>query len=332
MAVALQSYWDVRNGDREGVRALDAALALDGPAHERGRALWARSAMSWWDRGQQRDDALAAFALADASGDLEGQCMALDLLATHATLEADFVRAKGLARRQRELAEELGDPFQLAIAVKRQAFAEPGVREARAFADEATALLRRCGSVRHISRMLLSVVMAALTEEHYDAAEELAAHGLRAAEEARHRLARIGSLANAGLAALFLDRIGVAEQRFREQLAICRSERVEAWWGEAALGLAAVAAQKGDGERAAILAGASEAPMNELMNEADRPVYERLRARFLAPARAALGEAAWARAEAAGAALTPEQVFEVALGDARTGSGAAAGAAPEPMR
>jgi hypothetical protein len=53
---------------------------------------------------------------------------------------------------------------------------------------------------------------------------------------------------------------------------------------------------------------------------------ERLRARFIEPARAAFGEAAWMRAEAAGAALTPEQVFDLALGGARTGSGAAAGA------
>jgi predicted ATPase/DNA-binding SARP family transcriptional activator len=331
MAVALQSYWDLRNGDREGVRALDAALALDGPARERGRALCARSSMSWWDREQQRDDARAALGLADASGDLEGQCMALDLLATHATLEADFGRAAGLARRQRELADELGDPFQRALAVKRQAFAEPGLREARTFADEATVLLRRCGSFRQIRQMLMSVVMAALTEERYDAAEELAARGLRAAEEADDRLGCTGSLANAGLAALFLERMDVAEQRFCEQLAICRSERVEGWWGEAALGLAAVAAHTGDGERAAMLAGAAEAPMSQLMNEADRPVYERLRTRFIAPARAAFSEAAWTRAEAAGAALTPEEVFDLALG-ARAGSSAAAGAAPEPMR
>ena len=68
------------------------------------------------------------------------------------------------------------------------------------------------------------------------------------------------------------------------------------------------------------------------MNEATRSVYERLRTRFIEPARAAFGEPAWTRAEAAGAALTPEEVFELALRGARTGSGAAARPAPEPMR
>jgi hypothetical protein len=70
--------------------------------------------------------------------------------------------------------------------------------------------------------------------------------------------------------------------------------------------------------------GAAEALLSVRMNEADRPVYERLRARFLAPARAALGELAWTRAEAAGSALTRERVFELVLG-ARSGSGGAAG-------
>jgi hypothetical protein len=144
-------------------------------------------------------------------------------------------------------------------------------------------------------------------------------------------LARVVTLANAGLAALFLGRIDVAEQRFRDQLAICRSERLDAYCGEPALGLSAVAARSGDEERAATLIGACEAPLQWRMNEADRPVYEGLRVRFSAPARAAPGEPAWTRAEAAGAALTPEEVFEYALG-APTGSGAAGRPAPEPMR
>jgi hypothetical protein len=53
--------------------------------------------------------------------------------------------------------------------------------------------------------------------------------------------------------------------------------------------------------------------MRELMPEADRPVYERVTARFIAPARAALGDTAWARAEAAGYALTPEAALDAAL-------------------
>jgi hypothetical protein len=95
-------------------------------------------------------------------------------------------------------------------------------------------------------------------------------------------------------------RIDVAEGRVREQLAICRHERIETLRAEPTLGLAAVAAQVGDAERAATLIGASQAQLPQVIGDADRPVYERLIARFISPARSALSETAWNRAEAAG--------------------------------
>ena len=327
MVVALEAVWDVRQVKREDLHALEEALALEGPARERGRALRALAGHTWGDSAKACTDATTALALARSVGDLEGQCMALDVLAMLAALDADFARAAALAREQRALADELGDPYQRAMAVKRQAFAEAGLPEARAFAEQAAGLLRACGSARDIDRMLMAVVMVALTEEEYDAAEELAADGVRAAEEADDQFGRMLSLGNAGLCALFLDRMSAAERRFRDQLAICVRERVEGHWEEPIFGLAAVAARAGDFERAAKLAGAATPPMEKMMNEADRPVYDRLCERFLEPARHALGEAAWMHAEAAGRALVPEQVFELALADEYGGSRAAAASA-----
>jgi predicted ATPase/DNA-binding SARP family transcriptional activator len=317
MAAALEPYWGVRNGAREGVRALNAALAVGqvASARARGRARLSRSELMWWNRDQQREDARAALALAQTSDDLEGQCMALDQLAALAALEADFASAIEIARRQRAVAEQLDDPYQIAMALKRQAFAEPGLLEARAYAEQAAARLRDCGSVHRIVELTMSVVMVALTEEDYDAAEELAGQGVRAAEEADNPLGMAAALGNAGLAALFLGRIDIAERRFRDQLAIYRRERIEKRWAEPALGLAAVAARTGDAERAATLLGASDAPLWQFVGEADRPVYENLIAQFIAPARAALGDAAWQRAEAAGHTLTPQDIFDLALGD-----------------
>jgi hypothetical protein len=52
--------------------------------------------------------------------------------------------------------------------------------------------------------------------------------------------------------------------------------------------------------------------LQQLLGEADRP--ERLRGGLIACARAALGGAAWTCAVAAGAALGPEEVFELGLG------------------
>lgn len=330
IAAALEPYWFERNQHREGIRALDRALALADPGGDRarGRAHLARRRLATWDQGWESaanaEDARIALALARAAGDIEGECMALDALAEQAAIDADFARGRALAREQRAVAEQLGDAYHVAMAVARQAWAEPRLVEARGFAAEAALLLRRCGSFHEVARMQLAVVMVALTEEDYQAAEEIALEGLRAAEQAGNPLWVMASLGVAGLAALFLERINVAEQRFREQLAICRRERFD-WWGEPVLGLAAVAARAGDAERAAMLTGASEPSMQMLVKEADRPVYERLHAKFIAPARLALGESAWARADVAGHALALEEIYDLALVDARVGSAAAVG-------
>jgi predicted ATPase/DNA-binding SARP family transcriptional activator len=332
IAAALEPYWFERNQRREGIHALDRALALadSGGDRARGRAHRARCRLAMWEDpgwgpAARAEDARVALALARAAGDIEGECMALDALAEQATIDADFARAGALAREQRAVAEQLGDAYHVAMAVARQAWAEPGLVEARGFAAEAALLLRRCGSLHEIARMQLAVVMVALTEEDYEAAEELAVEGLRVADEAGNPFWVMASLGVAGLAALFLERIDVAEQRFREQLAICRRERFEGLEGEALLGLAAVAARAGNSERAAMLTGASELSMQRVANEADRPVYERLHARFIAPARLALGESAWARGDVAGHALALEEVYDLALVDERVGSGAAVG-------
>jgi hypothetical protein len=58
--------------------------------------------------------------------------MALDMLAMLAAYEADFAGGAELARQQRAVAEQLGDRYHIAVAIKRQASPEPGLREARA--------------------------------------------------------------------------------------------------------------------------------------------------------------------------------------------------------
>lgn len=314
LAAALEPYWSAVSLEREGARLLGEALEIGGAASERtrGRAHVARSLLTWWDAAAQREDARAGLALSRACGDVEGQVLALDALATHETIGADFAAAIAHAREERALAEGLGDDYRLAMAVKRQAFAEPGLAAARAFAGEATVLLRRCGSVHRIVQMLMAVVMVALADEDYEAAEAFAVDGLRAAHEAGDRFGLMGSLGNAGMAALFLERFVTAEERFRAQLAICRDEHMEGRWWEPALGLAAVRGQAGDGERAATLAAAAQAPLEEAMPEVDRPVYERMVSRFVAPACAALDRRSRERAEAAGRALTLDEVCDLA--------------------
>ena len=58
--------------------------------------------------------------------------MALDMVAAHAAYFSDFDRAQAVAREQRALAERLGDPYHVAIAVMRQSWsAGTSARRAR---------------------------------------------------------------------------------------------------------------------------------------------------------------------------------------------------------
>ncbi len=156
-------------------------------------------------------DANAALALARGAGDVEGQCMALDILAYHAAYEEASPRAKAFADEEHRLAETLSDPYHLAMALMRQAWAESELEPTRELADRAAPLLRRVGSLHRIAEMLSAVIMRALRDEAYETADSAAVEALQAAEEAGEQFALMIALGNAGLTALFRGRMAVAE-------------------------------------------------------------------------------------------------------------------------
>ena len=121
---------------------------------------------------ESAEDADTALELSTAAGDLEGRCMALDVVAAHASYFGESDRAQVLAREERALAEQLGDPYHVAMAVMRQSWSANGFGEARAFADEAGPLLRRCGNLHGIVEMSAGLVGAALHAGQYEAAAD----------------------------------------------------------------------------------------------------------------------------------------------------------------
>jgi hypothetical protein len=316
LAAAMEPYFTATCRSRDGAEVVEAALALAPGASERarGRARLARSILlRAISMEKSIADADAALELSSAAGDIEARCMALDMVAAHAAYFSDFDRAQALAREERALAERLGDPYHVAVAVMRQSWSAKGFREARSFADEAIPLLRRCGHLRGIVEMAAGLVGPALNEGEYEAADVAAEEGLRAAKELGEPFALAFGMGNAALAALFLERMDAAEGLFQEQIEIFRRERIEGLWEEPATGLACVAAHAGYEERAATFIGFGEAMPTLPVADGDRQVRDRLVAEFIAPARAALGERAWKRAAATGAAMTPGELCEFAL-------------------
>ena len=217
LAAAIEPYWTATGRPRDGAEMIDAALASAPGVSERarGRARLARSILLRGVSMQESvEDADTALRLSSAAGDLEGRCMALDMVATHAAYFSDFDRAQALAREERALAERLGDPYHVAMAVMRQGWSAGGFRESRAFADEAIPLLRRCGHLRGIVELTAGMVGTALNEGDYEAAADVAGEGLRAAEKTGEPVALAYAVGNAALAALFLERFEIGERHF----------------------------------------------------------------------------------------------------------------------
>ena len=317
LAAAAEPYWISISRQRDGMEMIEAAFVHASGTSDRlrGRALVARSnLLRPGDLPQSARDADAALELCAAAGDLEGQCMALDMVVAHAAYFGDGDRAQAAAAKERELAERLGDPYHLAIAVMRQSWGAAGATRAmREFSDEAIPLLRGCGNLRGIVEMCAGMQGWWLNEREYETAAAVSEEGLRAARELGEPMALALAVGNAGLTALLLDRTEVAGKLLRETIEVQLREGVDWWSAEPIICLACVAAADGDTERAATLIGFTEVMPEAPVAAGDQLVRDELLDRFIAPARARIGERAWKRVAAAGAAMTADEVRELLL-------------------
>ena len=122
---------------------------------------------------------------------------------------------------------------------------------------------------------------------------------------------------NQGLANLFLDNPGGAEQRFREALAVCREGGSEDILDETLLGLAAATARQGNLPLAAQLAGAARAHPSSGRAPNEAAIWSQLNDEMLSPARDCLGPDNWDAAERSGGALTVPEAIDLALARGR---------------
>ena len=121
---------------------------------------------------------------------------------------------------------------------------------------------------------------------------------------------------NFGLAALLTGDTDAARDAFREELRLCRELVVlPVRRPKASLGLAAVAAVRGDVDRAARLVGAAAA---HRYGQPQDPVEARLDAAFFEPARTRYGADAWDAAARDGRTLSFEDAIAYALEEPRT--------------
>ena len=279
LAIALTRFWYVRGHLQEGRAHLEQSLLGD-PARDpvlRRRALTAAASLSLLQGDYATATAFAEEGLAVArdTGEQRLVANALSNLGAIVLAGGDVNRAGPLLDQAVSVAREAGDERILALAVNNlgdYSLTRGDFQRARPLFEESLGLLRARGDTANVARALF----------------------------------------NLGASELELGRHDVAGGHFREGLALARDagDREDlAWILE---GLAALAAARGQAERAAVLLGAATAQLAAM--GADHKPYERsLRERTEARTAATLGDVAMAQAVASGAILAMPEAIELGL-------------------
>jgi hypothetical protein len=218
-------------------------------------------------------------------------------------------------RRRRELAEEAlgvaraaGDPRLEAQALMERALAL-SAEDAWPEVERAADALGRLGAVRTLAVLYWNAAYNAMKQGIHERAGQFI-------EAARPIVREIGDpwmtayfCGNDGLQALFTGEVDRARAAFQDQIRLCVQFVAPPLSSEALGGLAAIATQRGEPERAARLLGAASTngPI------ADGDVTRELEQRFFVPARARCDERRWDDAYASGRALTFHEAMALAL-------------------
>jgi predicted ATPase/DNA-binding SARP family transcriptional activator len=225
---------------------------------------------------------------------------------------ADFPRAFAAAEDALRHAERTGDEALIGVALGALARGTDRIDDALPYTHAAVDRLRRAGALGRLAGLLSTKAFAALAENAFEQAEDLLAGALDAVQQARNPFATALVHGNRGLAALLKGRLAAAAEAFAEQIVVARAAAFPTFYMEAFLGFAALAAARRDDHDAALLAAASELYDDRGIWEAEKPVYDKVEARFLAPARERLGQAAWDRADDEARGMTTEAVLALA--------------------
>jgi predicted ATPase/DNA-binding SARP family transcriptional activator len=324
LAGELGEYWWRANRWRDGVRRLDAALeaAPGAPAGLRAKALLARARLHGVRRAaDDRTDLEAALALHRAAGDDAGAVACLGHLAVAETWAGRSARAHVLADEALEAARASGEEAAIAVALGLGVLVSPRFEDAEPYARAAVGPLAHAGCLFDLALVCNVTGYLALAAGRPGDAVPWLDRGLAAARRLGSPHAVYLVCGNLGLARLFLGDLEFAASAFGDALAVCREAADEELVDETLLGVAALAARRGDLVRAAMLVGAAAAHPTARPSGDEQAIISDLLAEVVARGRDALGAAAWDRAERDGGQLAVEEAIELGLA-------AAAGAAP----
>ncbi len=232
-----------------------------------------------------------------------------------AVWQGDYARAKARLERSVALARAGGDLGVASDALNRMGIAEhlPGdTARATTYWAESLTLARELGDPWRMAGPLNNLGESAYFEGDLDQAEacyeEALALARRAGDDSRIYV-MIGNLGNVARRQGKLDRARTLARAAIEQAHGSGDPRAIAETLEMA---AMIAGGMGNGERAARLLGAASA-LRDAVGALEPPAERDEVAAAVSPARAAMGASAWAAANVAGRALTPDEAVQEAL-------------------
>jgi predicted ATPase/DNA-binding SARP family transcriptional activator/Tfp pilus assembly protein PilF len=281
LAIALTRFWYVRGHLSEGRRWLAGALAADRERDPilRRRALTAAASLALLQGDHAEATSLAeeSLAVARQTGSSNFVANALSNLGAIVLAGGDTARAGTLLEEAVAVARTAGDDRILALAINNLGDLEltrGRYERARPLFEESLALLRARGDTSNVARSLFNL---GATEWKVGAPDEAAGH-------------------------------------FREALANAQEAGDQEDLAWILQGIAALAAGRGQAERASLLLGASESLL-DAMGAEYKPFERQLRDETDAAIRALIGDGAAAPGLARGRSLAIPEAIELALAD-----------------
>jgi hypothetical protein len=312
---ALGYYMWFGHQPTELLRWWDQALAAAGPDLPdplRARALLARGTNTL-DPTERFGHNRAALALFRRLRDDMSIGRSLAYLAIDANANEDPAGARAYAEEALRHGRRLGHDALIGVALAELSLATPDVETSLGLAREAAVHLRSADALEHLAQMLSSLGFAAVGQGAYQRAAELGLEALDTALAIGDAYTTVFVRGNLAFAWLLAGCHDASREGFEFELLTGHAHGFPMCRFEGLLGLAALAANDGDDRRAAALEAAAVALRDRPVLPAEAPIYERVRQRFIAPARERLGAEAWEFASAAGRGMTAEQAVAYAL-------------------
>jgi predicted ATPase/DNA-binding SARP family transcriptional activator len=319
LCAAVGEYWRMRDRYADAVEWIDQAVAMpDADTHPAIRVcVLCIKARAIWQLGREAEQPAI---LAEAEN--LARALAEPLILSHTLLlraafepDARLDVADAFADEALDLAMAAEDDWTIARALFAKAIAAPTIAELRERVDRAAEALHAVGNVHQLAHLFAGISYRALLLGSDGDAKEFVDRAIPLACGLDNLYLWMMLRGNFGLSALLTGDTAAANQAFREELGLCRELVVLPFASEGLLGLATVAAVRGDDHRAARLSGAASA--HRYGGPKEDPVAARLDAAFLEAARTRHGADAWDAAARQGATMSFEDAIAYALEETR---------------